>query len=156
MWQKNPLVNSPLEVTVVASTRKYCMLLWYFLLGHSPSVLGMPPKIKSNIAAVAVFFAGRWIAAAMTVRSVQSVLSTGSEFNLPTNVNCGSNVSYVSDSTVTDARSHRFCPNETGRVEASTCGSSFFAGVSSNATTLPCSQTCNGGACIAFIFRPGR
>ena len=40
-------------------------------------------------------------------------------------VECGSTVSRSTVGLVGGAQPHLFCPNETGRVEASTCGSSF-------------------------------
>ena len=69
---------------------------------------------------------------------------------------CGSNIS----GSIRGVQSHRFCPNETGRVQASTCGSNFDAMVYTIDPTAQrldneCGDGCNA-ACIEFGFRPGR
>ena len=73
-------------------------------------------------------------------------------------VACGSS---VSNSTVgfRGGMAHRFCPNDLGRVEASTCGSSFETEIQTNGTTrasncADCLADSNA-ACVGFNFRCG-
>ena len=73
-------------------------------------------------------------------------------------VACGSS---VSNSTVgfRGGMAHRFCPNDLGRVEASTCGSSFETEIQTNGTTrasncADCLADSNAD-CVGFDFRCG-
>lgn len=67
-------------------------------------------------------------------------------------IECGSS---VSGSTAVFRQPFSFCPNATGRVYATTCGSRSFTEVSSTAAELntDCGADCNAG-CIEFNFRP--
>ena len=128
--------------------------------------LAMAAKITLKIAVVAVCLAETWITAAMTVRSVQTVPSTGNDMNqdsdyntTPVPVTCGSNISNSTVGFIRGIRQHSFCPNDTGRVEVSTCGSSFETEIQTNGTTrdsncADCPADSNA-SCVGFNFRCG-
>eukprot|EP00435_Cladocopium_sp_Y103_P024588 s4693_g6.t1 len=123
--------------------------------------------------AAALTVAQRWIAAAVTVHS--TVHSVSNEFNLdsidhsdqsfagktlqPMELACGDEISGFRDG-LTPGQPHIFCPitpSPIGRARAVTCGSSFTAEVSSNATIKDevCVPACFA-PCIEFIFRQVR
>eukprot|EP00435_Cladocopium_sp_Y103_P049022 s2147_g14.t1 len=128
--------------------------------------LAMDLKMRLAIAA-ALTVAQRWIAAAMTVHS--TVHSVSNEFNLdsidrdqsftgtqPMELACGDEISGFRDG-LTPGQPHIFCPitpSPIGRARAVTCGSSFAATVSSNATIKDevCLPACVA-PCIEFVFR---
>ena len=108
--------------------------------------LAMAVSISSKIAVVALCIAETWITAAMTVRSVQTVLSTGNDFNqdsdyktsmmkatstLPSVSTTGSYTNFISCGTTTTSMNasggqplwYTFCPNISGVANISTCGS---------------------------------
>ena len=128
--------------------------------------LAMAAKITLKIAVVAVCLAETWITAAMTVRSVQTVPSTGNDMNqdsdyntTPVPVACGSNISNSTVGSKGGKNHHLFCPTQTGRVEASTCGSSFETEIQTNGTTrdsncADCPADSNA-SCVGFNFRCG-
>ena len=109
-------------------------------------VLAMAAKINFKIAVVAVCLAETWITAAMTVRSVQTVLSTGNDINqdsdyktsmmkatstLSSTSTDGSYTNFISCGTTTTSMNasggqplwYTFCPNISGVASISTCGS---------------------------------
>ena len=128
--------------------------------------LAMAAKITLKIAVVALCLAETWITAAMTVRSVQTVLSTGNDMNQDSDykttfvpVTCSSNISNSTVGSTGGQNHHLFCPNDLGRVEASTCGSSFETEIQTNGTTrasncADCLADSNA-ACVGFNFRCG-
>jgi len=74
-------------------------------------------------------------------------------------VTCGSKVSNSTVGFIRGIRQHSFCPNDTGRVEVSTCGSSFETEIQTNGTThnsncADCPADSNA-SCVGFDFRCG-
>jgi hypothetical protein len=74
-------------------------------------------------------------------------------------VTCGSKVSNSTVGFIRGIRQHSFCPNDTGRVEVSTCGSSFETEIQTNGTTrdsncADCPADSNA-SCVGFNFRCG-
>ena len=74
-------------------------------------------------------------------------------------VTCGSKVSNSTVGSRGGKNHHLFCPTQTGRVEASTCGSSFETEIQTNGTVrdsncADCLADSNA-ACVGFNFRCG-
>ena len=74
-------------------------------------------------------------------------------------VTCGSKVSNSTVGSRGGINHHLFCPTQTGRVEASTCGSSFETEIQTNGTVrdsncADCLADSNA-ACVGFNFRCG-
>ena len=74
-------------------------------------------------------------------------------------VTCGSKVSNSTVGSRGGIKNHLFCPTQTGRVEASTCGSSFETEIQTNGTVrdsncADCLADSNA-ACVGFNFRCG-
>ena len=74
-------------------------------------------------------------------------------------VTCGSKVSNSTVGSRGGTKQHLFCPTQTGRIEASTCGSSFETEIQTNGTTrdsncADCLADSNA-ACVGFNFRCG-